>query len=79
MERNKKAAEIESIRRLFSNNPEVQKQAEDDLKQAWDYYQPAFRVDELAVSDPQSCALMAAKRDSVREVIDWLISLQPKL
>lgn len=63
------------IKRLFSEIPEARADAIDALKEAWSVDSPCFEVSEMATMDPQIVALMAMKRDSQREVINWLTKL----
>ena len=63
------------IKRLFSENPEVRLDAQEALKEAWNFDEPSFNMEELATMDPQSSTLAAMRRDAAKEVITWLIKL----
>ena len=66
------AALRDRIKLLFADNAIVREDAQDALKQAWDYNSPCFSLDELATMNPQAAALAAMRRDTVKEVINWL-------
>ena len=65
----------EKIKRLWNKSPEVHLDAVENLKSAWGYHAPSFRIDELATMPHQNCSIMAAKRDAYKEIIDWLTNL----
>lgn len=69
-----KAAARQKIRRLFSEHPEVRAEAVELLKECWNVDGPVFDLDEMREC-PDTCSLMAAKRDGHKEVIQWLLKL----
>ena len=74
-ERRRNADLRQRIRRIFSENKEVRDDAIDALKDAWDYELPSFRMEELATMPTEACTIVAAGRDRVKELIDWLIKI----
>lgn len=62
------------IRQLFSGDETARAIAIQELKAAWGHDEPSFDVEELS-NHPQSAAIMAAKRDGWKEVVNWLIKL----
>lgn len=63
------------IKGLFSQVPEVRLDAIDALKAAWNYDEPSFNLAEIAEHGPESATLTAMRRDTYKEVINWLINL----
>jgi hypothetical protein len=63
------------IHRLFSENPEIREDAQEALKEAWNFDEPSFNMDELATMDPQAATLAAMRRDAVKEIITWLTKI----
>ena len=62
----------ERIKFLFADTTLVKEDAQKALKEAWDYDAPSFDLDELATMNPQAATLAAMRRDTVKEVINWL-------
>jgi hypothetical protein len=62
----------ERIKFLFADTTLVKEDAAKALKEAWDYDAPSFDLEELATMNPQAATLAAMRRDTVKEVINWL-------
>tara|TARA_R110000850_G_C9996151_1_gene468205 strand:- start:39134 stop:39391 length:258 start_codon:yes stop_codon:yes gene_type:complete len=63
------------IKFIFDPNLIVREDAHDALKEAWCIDEPSFDLGELATMDPQAATLSAMRRDSIKEVINWLLKL----
>ena len=62
----------ERIKGLFSGVPQKREDAIEALKEAWNFDDPSFDLEELATMDPQAVALSAMRRDTYKEIITWL-------
>jgi hypothetical protein len=60
------------IKMLFADNSVVKEDEQEALKESWDYHAPSFNLDELATMNPQAASLAAMRRDTIKEVINWL-------
>lgn len=63
------------IRRIFSENPEVKADAVEALRDAWGCDLPSFQMEELAIMPAENCTLAAARRDGIKELVDWLAKI----
>lgn len=63
------------IKKLFSEDLTVREDAQEALKEAWNFDEPSFNMVELASMDPQASTLAAMRRDTYKELITWLTKL----
>jgi len=62
------------IKMLFAENETVRDDAQKALKEAWNFDDPSFNLEEIAI-DPQAGSLSAMRRDGIKEVITWLTKI----
>ncbi len=63
------------VKTLFSDNEVVRADAQEALKEAWNFDEPSFNLDELASMDTQAATLAAMRRDTIKEVITWITKI----
>ena len=60
---------------MFDKNSVVREDAYDALKEAWSYDAPSFDLEELATMTTEAATLAAMRRDTIKEVINWLMKI----